>query len=170
MAAAGSVMAVRVAHLPPKLGDSRVRLHARAGAPKAAISEDELQADVAQYLDIALMPGSCWYPVPNGGKRTKVTARLMKRNSLVRAGVPDIAIINNRLSYHIELKTRARRSALEASQKAMIERLALAGSPTLVCTDPYQVEAALRSWNIGVRGSLDALCPILKAKYARVRP
>lgn len=68
------------------------------------ISEDHFQIQTAKLLDLLKLD---WFHTPNGGKRNLSTAAKMKRMG-VKAGIPDIIIINKTLTNNtgicIELK------------------------------------------------------------------
>lgn len=69
------------------------------------ISEDQLQKQVAAYLDLKY-PNILWFHVPNGGSRNFFEAVKLKAMG-VKPGVPDIMIFNKQGPYsglYVELK------------------------------------------------------------------
>lgn len=88
------------------------------------MTEEQLQASVAQYLDLALPAGSVWFHVPNGGSRNKIEAAKLKRHG-VKAGVADCIIIMDGQVIAIELKTAKGR--LSAGQKIWRDAFQQAG-------------------------------------------
>lgn len=73
------------------------------------------------------------FAIPNGGKRGKVTAALLKKEG-VKAGVPDLFLAMPRNGEHglfIEMKSPTGR--LTSSQKEMKELLTNAGYTVAVC-------------------------------------
>lgn len=67
-------------------------------------SEDEIQIEVATYLDRALPKGWLWYHCPNGGHRLKAVAGKLKAMG-VKPGIPDCVILRpNGAAIYIELK------------------------------------------------------------------
>lgn len=68
--------------------------------------ESDFQKAMARYLD---QLGVLWFHPPNGGKRNAREAGYLKAEG-VKAGVPDMCIMEPRGDYHglfIELKTKA---------------------------------------------------------------
>ena len=73
------------------------------------------------------------YHVPNGGKRDKATAAVLKRQG-VKAGVPDIMLPAARAGYHglyIELKVGKNRTS--SNQKKWLKSLNAQGYKAVVC-------------------------------------
>jgi hypothetical protein len=109
--------------------------------------EHEIQKAIAQYLDLR---GLCWWAVPNGGNRNMVTAKKLKAEG-VKAGVPDITIINDGIYYGLEVKkpkTITKAGVLSITQKAMIERIKKAGGDVSVVYSVADVINQLIIWEI----------------------
>ena len=87
--------------------------------------EQALHRACAQFLDIALPSDSVWFHPPNGGARSPVEAAIFKGLG-VKPGVPDLVIVHRGRFIAIELKSEDGR--LTPAQKAMHERLRLAGA------------------------------------------
>ena len=71
--------------------------------------------NMQQYPELELL-----YHVPNGGKRDKATAAVLKRQG-VKAGVPDLVLPVARCGYHglyIELKAPGQDAAAGAGKEA----------------------------------------------------
>lgn len=83
--------------------------------------EANLQKISAKYLDS--LPGLLWFHTPNGGSRNIKEAAELKRQG-VKAGVPDILIIEQKNNYSglaIELKVKGGKQT--ASQKEFEKKL-----------------------------------------------
>ena len=108
--------------------------------------EQDLQRAVTQYLAILESQGLLvWYPIPNGGKRGRVESAIFKRLGLVRAGVPDLAIVmRGGQSAFIELKAPNGRPT--AKQFEMLAKLRSAGALTAVCDNLDAVIATVDGW------------------------
>lgn len=107
--------------------------------------EQALHRSIAQLLDRVLPKDAFWFHVPNGGKRNKTEAGILKALG-VRAGVPDILIAFRGGLYAIELK--AANGRLTAAQKDTIPRMQSAGVQTAVCRSIDDVVAELGAWGI----------------------
>ena len=68
------------------------------------MSEEALQQTTCKILEAYARPDIEWHHVPNGGKRDKRTANLMKLAG-VRPGVADWMFLIDGLSFALELKT-----------------------------------------------------------------
>ncbi len=104
------------------------------------MSEFELHVACAQFLDLALPGGACWFHAANGERRHISTAKRLKRMG-VKPGIPDLCIIYRGESYFIELK--AGKNTVSKAQKAMQARLLSAGA--VVFRDCRSVEE-LQNW------------------------
>lgn len=106
--------------------------------------EQKLHIGVASFLKVALPPGVIWFHVPNGGKRSKPEAALLKAMG-ARAGVPDLAfVLPNGQAAFIELKAdggRLSEAQLDFRDDAMALRCGYE-----VCTSIEEVERTLRRW------------------------
>lgn len=111
------------------------------------ISEATLHKITAEWLDLALTQDTFWTTFPAGGGGLMRGARL--KNSGLRAGVPDILLVNQSQAYFIELKTQIGR--LSDAQNECHEALALAGARVATCRSLKDVAAALKEWRIPYR-------------------
>ncbi len=91
-------------------------------------TEDQIQAAVCDYLDRALPDDAVYFAVPNGGHRHPAVAAKLKWTG-TKAGVPDLAIVWRGRAIYIELKAHG--GTLSDAQKAMHDRLTLAGAVVL---------------------------------------
>ena len=78
------------------------------------------------------------YHVPNGGKRDKATAAVLKRQG-VKAGVPDIMLPAARAGYHgLYIELKAGENTTTKKQKEWLEYLRQQGYYTAVCYGSQQ--------------------------------
>jgi hypothetical protein len=111
--------------------------------------ENLIQRAVFEHLRVRGAPGLFVFHVPNGGKRDRTEAAILKSLG-VRAGVPDIFAVHQGRCFAIELKTAIGRPS--SAQREAIAALQAAGAIATVC---YGLNAALRtleSWGL-LRGS-----------------
>lgn len=123
------------------------------GSPRRAHPEETLQLQVVKYLSLALGGNSEFFAVPNGGKRGFREAQRFKATG-VKAGVPDLCVINDGRLIGIELKTGT--TPLSPAQVAYHDRLRLARVPVSVCRSVEEVEAALRNAGVPLRATTEA--------------
>lgn len=128
------------------------------GEKRRAHPEETLQLQVVKFLGLALDGNSEFFAVPNGGKRGFREAQRFKAAG-VKAGVPDIIVVNDGRAIGLELK--AGKTPLSEAQKHYHERLRLARVPVSVCRSVEDVECALRAAGVPLRATLEA--PILRA-------
>lgn len=120
-----------------------------ARKPRApAITEDQLQAQIVDYLSWALGDNAMFFAVPNGGSRHWLEAKNLKRRGAT-AGIPDLEILHRGRALFVELKTKS--GALEDSQKFTIPRIERAGCPVAVCRSLDAVQAFLRNQGVPLR-------------------
>ena len=82
------------------------------------------------------------YHVPNGGKRDKATAAVLKRQG-VKAGVPDIMLPAARAGYHgLYIELKAGSNTTTANQKSWLKFLRQQGHYTAICYS-WQLAAEL---------------------------
>jgi hypothetical protein len=117
-----------------------------AGMP--SMSEDQLQAQVWDYLSWALADNAMAFAIPNGGSRNRLEAIKLKRLGTT-AGVPDLEILHMGRALFVELKTE--RGSLSESQKFTIPRIEQAGCPVGVCRSVDEVKAFLAEQHVPVR-------------------
>ncbi len=112
--------------------------------------EHQVQKAICQYLD---MRGVCYFAVPNGGKRNKITAIKLKAEG-VKAGVPDISIVHEGQAFFLEVKRPksdlGAKGRLSTSQKEMIAKIEEAGGEVKVVYSVADTIEALIDWNISV--------------------
>ena len=116
---------------------------------KAACSEHDLQTECIRWLRYAYPKVLC-YAIPNGGYRTKSTARQMHAEGVV-SGIPDLHIPIPRGGYaslYIEMKN-GKAGRLSEHQKEIIPRLQAFGNKVVVCRTfeefRQEVESYLRT-------------------------
>lgn len=110
--------------------------------------EDAIQRQVTAYLDVALPESAVWFAVPNGGKRSKIEAAIMKGLG-VKAGVPDLCIIWDCRVFFIELKAPGR--YMTKAQQETVGRLQYAGALCCVCRSLDEVIEWLDAAGIPMR-------------------
>jgi len=91
--------------------------------------EDRFQRAAARWLDAQ---GVLWFHPPNGGKRNRIEAAIFKGLG-VKAGVPDIVIMEPRGRYHgmlVELKVAG--GSLTDNQRAFLTAAAKLGYKCVV--------------------------------------
>lgn len=111
--------------------------------------EHQVQVAIAQYLNMRKL---CWFAIPNGGKRNKVTASIMKAEG-VKAGIPDICIIHDGQAYFLEVKkpkTTTPKGHLSAVQKERIEEIREAGGEVAVVYSVADVIEQCIEWQINI--------------------
>lgn len=107
-------------------------------------SEDQIQIEVARWLDHKLPKDWRWYHCPNGGFRKKATAGRFKAMGL-KSGVPDIIICRpNGPDIWIELKSFG--GVLQATQKEWRDWAKANGRPFFVARSVGEVEACLKDF------------------------
>lgn len=112
------------------------------------LSEEQLQIQVAEFLDLALV-NAVWWHTPNGGKRSKAVAGKMKAAGQ-KAGIPDILILHEGSLHAIELKVPG--NYLSSAQKAMKDRLEVHGLTNFeICRSLDEVQATLMAFGIPAR-------------------
>ena len=122
------------------------RLWDKSNRGKSANSEHALQVECLQWLRM-VYPHVLCYAIPNGGYRTKTTARLM-RSEGVMSGIPDLHIPIPRGGYaslYIEMKN-GKAGVLSDRQKEMIPRLQGYGNKVVVCRSLEEFRAAVEEY------------------------
>ncbi len=115
--------------------------------------EDDLQAQLAQYLPLALPRDAVLHHSPGEGLRSPGARAALVRSGFC-AGWPDLEIVWQSRIYFIELK--AARGSLSKAQHATHRRLLEAGAPVVLCRTLPAVEAALRLAGLPLRASVSA--------------
>jgi len=121
--------------------------------------EDQLQADVANYLMAVLPRASWWTATANGAflggdkaRRAMQVAR-MKRTG-VKTGTPDIILCHDGRFLSIELKAGKGRQS--EAQQHVEDAIAIAGGGYAVCRSIADVQSTLVCWQVPIRGALAA--------------
>jgi hypothetical protein len=123
-------------------------------AMKRANPETQLQISVMRWLELA---GVFGFHVPNGGKRSRTEAAIMKAAG-VRAGAADLVIVWTgphgyaRVGF-IELKAPGTRGGSTTNQDQFGEDVEALGAPYVVARSIEDVDLALRSWGVPARAS-----------------
>ena len=111
-------------------------------------AEQDLQIAVVQYLRLAA-PQLLFWHVPNGGKREKREASLLKAMGVL-PGVPDLAmILPGGVAGFIELKSGAGRESVE--QEAFRDAVNHRGGVYACCNTINAVEKVLRLWGVPLK-------------------
>jgi hypothetical protein len=142
-------------------GQGRVNLETRVEAAPAPIEakaekkstrqrlEDELQKQVAGFLDWALPAGFRWLHVPNGGRRDPVVAAILKGFG-VKPGAADVLILTPAGRFvWIELKSPT--GQLSSEQQDWRDWCRAIGAPWFLCRSLDDVVEALTSLQIRLR-------------------
>lgn len=118
---------------------------------KKQIDREEQQFQIALVRDLRgyiLTPATVVLHVPNGGKRNKVEAAILKAMGVL-AGFHDLLFLNSGRAFLIELKRDD--GALSKTQRETHALVAATGTPMAVCRTIDDVLAQLRTWNIPTR-------------------
>lgn len=114
--------------------------------------EDDIQRAVCQWLEVQERLGKLtWYAIPNGGKRSKIEAAIMKGLG-VRAGIPDLLVLCEGRSLYIELKapenklTGYKGGKVSKEQQEAMERLETHGASCVVCWSTDEAIAAVTAF------------------------
>ena len=111
--------------------------------------EFRLHCICATYLTACLKPPAWWTSLEHGVKLPPATARRLQRVG-VRAGIPDILIINEGLAYWIELKA-PKTGRLSEAQILTRDRLWDAGACWAMARSLDELRARLIAWGIPLR-------------------
>jgi len=114
-------------------------------------AEDALQIAVADFLRVALLPGTPWTSIEHAGRMTPQQGAVRKAKG-VRRGLPDLIIWNDGATHCIELKTKT--GVQSAEQRAFQSEITDQGACYRVCRSVEDVETALREWRIPFRATL----------------
>jgi hypothetical protein len=114
--------------------------------------ETDLQAQVMEFLDLALPPDAVAHHSPGEGKRTKRAQGELKRSGY-KAGWPDIEIVwRNHSNIFIELKSA--RGVMSDAQRHTQRRLTYCGCVVLMCRTLACVETSLKELGMPLRASV----------------
>jgi hypothetical protein len=136
----------------PDSAQNRAR-RARTEGTKT-LTEFDLHKAVAQYLDWCLVPPAFYTTFPAGWDKMSKTRAGMLYAAGLKAGIPDILIFYNARTIGIELK--AGKGKLSKIQVNTIEQLTEAGVFVQVCRSVEEVEEALTSLQLPLRGTVRA--------------
>jgi hypothetical protein len=113
------------------------------------MSEADLHATVAEFLDWALMPPALFTTFPAGwGKLPPATAGRLKGSGL-KQGFPDLLIFHDGRCVGIELKVKGRKPSL--AQQCMFHQLRQAGVLVYICESVEDVAFTLRDSGVPMR-------------------
>jgi hypothetical protein len=131
-----------------------VSADAPVSRPKRGHPEDDLQRQVAEFLDLALPHPLKWLHIPNGGKRDPVVAAILKAFG-TKEGAADCLILGwmtpeGRPTFiWIELKSPT--GSLSPPQREWRDWCRSIGAPWFLCRSLDDVIAALTSLEIRLR-------------------
>lgn len=122
-------------------------------AVKRKNEEDSEQADTIKWFDLQYrkLDGRL-FAVPNGGKRSKITAAMLKRTG-VRPGVPDLVLPVPMAGYHglyIEMKKKEG-GTVSKEQKDWLQFLLLQGYMAVVCNGFEEAKAVITNYLAGYK-------------------
>lgn len=124
------------------------RLTDEGGHQEAIIQWCQYRKGIYPELDLL-------YHVPNGGKRDRTTATVLKRQG-VKAGVPDLVLPVARSGYHgLYVELKAPGGKLEPSQVEYLEGVEQQGYLALVC--------------VGWQAAVEALADYLEEKEIKAQ-
>tara|TARA_R110002126_G_scaffold70288_5_gene177052 strand:+ start:1402 stop:1773 length:372 start_codon:yes stop_codon:yes gene_type:complete len=111
----------------------------------ARMSEAALQEQVVNVLRSYAHDDVCWWAVPNGEQRSRMTGARLKRQGVI-AGAADLMLLDCGKLYCLELKTEVGKQS--AVQEKFAGRIETAGGE-YICA--YGLKQALEElWRIGV--------------------
>jgi hypothetical protein len=106
-------------------------------------AEDSIQRTVCEHLRMRGSPGVVWWHTPNGGKRNRIEAAVMKSLG-VRAGVSDIIAVHEGTAFALELKADGARPT--EAQLQFIDDFRAAGGDAGVAEGLDQALRVLETW------------------------
>lgn len=116
-----------------------------------SMREEDLQRQVADYLDRFLPDDSLWWHTPNGSERNRAVAAKLKSHG-VKPGVPDVTVLWRGRPIFIELKTA--RGSLQPDQRTWRDRLTEQGVPWALCRSLDEVVAFLVAQGLPMKARL----------------
>lgn len=114
--------------------------------------EDKLQAQLVRYLNLVLIQPAFCAAVPNGGKRSKAEAAIMKATG-TRAGMPDLIVVAPECVLFLEVKV-PKTGTPSAAQKVVAHDLKAMGYQHFYVRSLEDVRDALAAAGITTRGTL----------------
>jgi hypothetical protein len=119
------------------------------GGAVTRISEAQLQRQIVDYLNVALLPTHLVFAIPNAAPRM-VGARASNAVAGLRKGMTDLAIVGAGRVYFVEVKTD--KGVLSAEQEDFKDWCLMKGMCGWCCARSLDdVRAALRHWGIETR-------------------
>lgn len=130
---------------------------------KRAQPETQLQRAVIHYIRMAAPHALC-FAVPNGGKRSKIEAAIMKSTG-VMPGVADLLLFwqreifkserdlcGNSIAYYLPehgaIELKAGKNTVTPTQKDFRDKWAGLGGKYALCRSLDDVQAALKMWGV----------------------
>jgi hypothetical protein len=107
--------------------------------------EDQIQRAVFQHFRARKTPGTFAFHVPNGGKRRRIEASIMKGLG-VAAGVPDIIAIHGGHTFTLELKADGGHPT--AKQIETMAEMEKAGATVTLAKGLDAAIAQLEAWGL----------------------
>jgi hypothetical protein len=108
-------------------------------------AEDGVQRVVCQHLQIRGANKLVWWHTPNGGKRNRIEAAVMKGLG-VRAGVADLIAVHDGRAFALELKADGGRPT--EAQLQFIDEFRAAGGNAVVAEGLDQALRTLEAWKL----------------------
>ena len=105
------------------------------------IPESAIHEGIAKLLEVAAPRKVMWFHVPNGEKRDKVTAAILKRMG-TKPGIPDFLLYDTSTGHLYAIEVKAKDGYLSESQKAWMEHFT--SSPTARYAVARSVEDAVQ--------------------------
>jgi len=110
-------------------------------------TEHQVQVAICQYLDLNKI---FYFAVPNGSNKSKAAASKFKREGL-KAGIPDLCILNDGKAYFIEVKkpkTDTPKGRVSKTQIEVFGKITDTGCKVEVAYSVQDVQTYLRDWGI----------------------
>lgn len=111
-------------------------------------AEQTFHIHAYRFLRTILPQTAVVFHVPNGGKRSKIEAAILKQMG-VTAGIPDFILFWDRRGYALELKTAE--GELDIEQRGMHAALQIAGIPVEVVRTFEEIIKRLNEFGIPLR-------------------
>lgn len=113
------------------------------------MTEHQLQRAIAKFLSHALPRDAAWTAIDAAtGAQLDGVRGFLRKSRGVKSGWPDIQIVWLGRYHGVEVKAGS--GAQSECQRAVAERLHMAGAPYAVCRSVCQVHDTLRSWGIPI--------------------
>ncbi len=107
--------------------------------------EDQIQRAIIRHLQARGKRGVVFFAVPNGGKRRRIEAAIMKALG-VRAGVSDLILLHNGRFFALELKTEKGRPT--ESQMQFASDVNAAGGYACIVNGLDRALRVLETWGL----------------------